>query len=154
MNNNFLQKSEKSHSNVVLSAYNYISPKSLFNFVPVQKILKQTSLNQIRGYGAIYFIYLFLYSALEFTLSFHTHILFHYDGMQQGKMYFFVGILMIVIQGGYVRRISIDKHHRFAFLGLLTIVPAYILISIAETQLLFYLGLCLYSIGMKVLETG
>lgn len=67
--------------------------------------------------------------------------------MQQGKMYFFVGILMIIIQGGYVRRIANDKHHRFAFIGLLTIVPAYLLISIAETQLVFYCGLCLYSIG-------
>lgn len=33
----------------------------------------------MRAYGRAYFIYLFIYSGLEFTLTFLTHMRFHYD---------------------------------------------------------------------------
>uniref|UniRef100_A0AC34Q5I7 Major facilitator superfamily (MFS) profile domain-containing protein n=1 Tax=Panagrolaimus sp. JU765 TaxID=591449 RepID=A0AC34Q5I7_9BILA len=145
-----LSKTEKSKSNILDSAYNYISPRSLFNFSVVQKSLDRTSLFKMKSYGFIYFLYLFLYSGLEFTLSFYTHIRFHYDGMHQGRMYFFVGILMIIIQGGYVRRIKPGKHHAMATLGLALLIPAYLVISVAYSQWLFYFGLCLYAIASGI----
>lgn len=121
----------------------------MFNFAVVQKSLNHTSLFKMTSYGFIYFLYLFFYSGLEFTLSFYTHIRFHYDGMQQGRMYFFVGILMIIIQGGYVRRIKPGKHHFMATVGLSMLIPAYLIISVAYSQWLFYIGLCFYAVGMK-----
>ena len=48
-----------------------------------------------------YFVYLLLYAGLEFTLSFHTHTRFNYDNMQQGRMYFYSGLIMIFVQGTF-----------------------------------------------------
>ncbi|CAL8327049.1 unnamed protein product [Arctogadus glacialis] len=56
--------------------------------------------------GLVYFSYLFLFSGLEFTLSFLTHQRFHFTSMQQGKMFFFIGVIMMSIQVGYSRRIQ------------------------------------------------
>ena len=91
--------------------------------------------------GLVYFCYLFLFSGLEFTLSFLTHQRFHFTrwelrgeaifsaptsskhtvaeqelcvcllpSMQQGKMFFFIGVTMALIQGGYARRIKPGRH--------------------------------------------
>jgi MFS family permease len=73
----------------------YVFPASLFNF----KVLSSPSLRQIRSLGWIYFVYLFLYSGFEFTISFLTHSRFNYTSADQGKMYFITGILMTFIQG-------------------------------------------------------
>ena len=137
-------------NSVFSSSWSYISPKSLFKFSLVESSLTSTSLSKIRSYGLIYFIYLFLYSGLEFTLSFYTHIRFRYDSMQQGRMYLFVGVLMILIQGGYVRRIKAEKHHKITFLGMFILIPAYLIVSLAFTQWNFYLGLLLYSVASGI----
>jgi hypothetical protein len=59
--------------------------------------------------GVIYYVYLFLYSGLEFTLTFLTHHAFGYTSMQQGWMFFAIGLTMAVLQGAFVRRIP--PHH-------------------------------------------
>lgn len=62
-------------------------------------------IKKLRTLGTVYFIYLFLYSGLEFTLTFLTHNKFGYTSMQQGYMFFGIGITMALLQGGWVRRI-------------------------------------------------
>uniref|UniRef100_A0A7E4ZY20 MFS domain-containing protein n=1 Tax=Panagrellus redivivus TaxID=6233 RepID=A0A7E4ZY20_PANRE len=140
----------KPKQSIFTAAYDYISPISLLNFKILQKSLPKQSLDKIQAYGRVYFIYLFIYSGLEFTLSFYTHIMFKYDGMQQGRMYFVAGILMILTQGGYARRISTGKHHKSAFAGVLLLVPAYVIISLATSQWQFYIGLCLYALASAI----
>lgn len=76
-------------------ALSFISIHDLFNFKAVQKItLKE--LSQLKRLGQVYFIYLFLYSGLEFTLTFLTHHVFEYTSMQQGKMFFVIGMYINV----------------------------------------------------------
>lgn len=91
-------------------------------------------MQKLQALGLVYFCYLFLFSGLEFTLSFLTHQRFHFTryelidkvllsgipsiaafdislfSMQQGKMFFFIGITMALIQGGYSRRIKPGHH--------------------------------------------
>ena len=77
--------------------------------------------------GLAYFIYLFFYSGMEFTLTFLTHIRWHlylfqpfpkkilrfgFTSMQQGKMFFFIGLLMAVLQGGVVRRLPLGSEQK------------------------------------------
>ena len=63
-------------------AYNYLHPLQLFRFASITNMeeKKQKDLQQI---GLAYFIYLFLYSGMEFTLTFLTHIRFGFSPMQQ-----------------------------------------------------------------------
>lgn len=59
--------------------------------------------------GRAYFIYLLVYSGLEFTLTFLTHHTFGFTSMQQGWMFLGIGLIMAVLQGGWVRHISPNK---------------------------------------------
>jgi hypothetical protein len=47
---------------------------------------------------------LFLFSGMEFTLTFLTFHLLDFSHMQQGALLGYIGILSSLIQGGYVRR--------------------------------------------------
>lgn len=62
-------------------------------------------MKQLQSLGGVYFIYLFLYSGLEFTITFLTHHKFGFSSMQQGWMFFCIGITMAILQGSWVRRV-------------------------------------------------
>lgn len=124
----------------------YINIVSLFKFSAVQKLSKSGRESLIR-LGLIYFVYLFLYSGLEFTLTFLTHYHFGFTPMHQGTMFFCIGLVMAILQGGYVRRISPNKVKTAAFFGLLLIVPSYISVGAASTEILLYFGVFLYALS-------
>uniref|UniRef100_A0A915EPB9 Major facilitator superfamily (MFS) profile domain-containing protein n=1 Tax=Ditylenchus dipsaci TaxID=166011 RepID=A0A915EPB9_9BILA len=134
---------------IVQSTYNYIHPKALFEF----KVVGKENNKLLRCYGQIYFYYLFLYSGLEFTLCFLTHIRFQYGSSQQGKLYLFTGVLMVILQGifaGFVRRIPLDRQQPTALLGLAAITPAFLLMSMAFNETLLYISLALFSCASAI----
>jgi MFS family permease len=84
---------------------------------------------------------------MEFTLTFLTHIRFGFTSMQQGKMFFFIGLLMAVLQGGVVRRLPLGSEQKYAMMGLLLIVPSFAIVGSAYSLPTLYLGLSLYAIS-------
>ncbi|KAJ3107539.1 hypothetical protein HDU97_003844 [Phlyctochytrium planicorne] len=54
----------------------------------------------------IHFLFLFLFSGMEFTLTFLTHDRFHFTHLEQGKYLGYIGIVTALVQGGYVRRVA------------------------------------------------
>jgi len=124
----------------------YIHPLHLFRFSSITGLKEEEHAN-LRQVGLAYFIYLFLYSGMEFTLTFLTHIRFHFTSMQQGKMFFFIGTLMALLQGGVVRRLPLGSERKAAMLGLLLIVPSFAIVGSAYSLPMLYLGLALYSIS-------
>ena len=56
--------------------------------------------------SAVHFIYLFVFSGMEFTLTFLTYDRFQFSHLEQGKLLAFMGISSAVVQGGYVRRVT------------------------------------------------
>ncbi|NXY86595.1 MFS10 protein, partial [Alcedo cyanopectus] len=91
------------------AAGDLLSPWALFQFSALTRGKESPSeenLQNLKVLGLAYFLYLFLFSGLEYTLSFLTHQRFQFSSMQQGKMFFFIGITMAVIQGGFARRIK------------------------------------------------
>lgn len=116
----------------------------LFNFNAVK--IRLSDLYELRKLGAVYFVYLFIYSGLEFTLTFLTHHTFRYNSMQQGWMFFAIGAIMAVIQGAYVRKLPQDKIKRTAILGLWIIVPSFLCVGLARSAALLQLGLFLFAV--------
>ncbi|KAJ3319634.1 hypothetical protein HDV06_006196 [Boothiomyces sp. JEL0866] len=55
--------------------------------------------------SVIHFLFLFVYSGMEFTLTFLTFDRFNFSNKQQGRLLGFIGIFTALVQGGYVRRI-------------------------------------------------
>ncbi|XP_077455998.1 major facilitator superfamily domain-containing protein 10 [Stigmatopora argus] len=130
-----------------------LSPLALFNFSAVTRIKDPPSeqrMQRLKMLGQVYFCYLFLFSGLEFTLSFLTHQRFHFTSMQQGKMFFFIGVVMASIQGGYTRRIKPGHHAKAVRMAIAALIPAFILIGISWNIVVLYMGLALYSFAAAV----
>eukprot|EP00090_Calanus_glacialis_P032535 TRINITY_DN5391_c0_g1_i1.p1 TRINITY_DN5391_c0_g1~~TRINITY_DN5391_c0_g1_i1.p1 ORF type:complete len:465 (-),score=144.52 TRINITY_DN5391_c0_g1_i1:112-1506(-) len=135
-----------STSATLSQACNYLQPLQLFRFASLTN-LERKQHKDLQQIGLAYFIYLFLYSGMEFTLTFLTHIRFDFTPMQQGRMFLFVGIVMAVLQGGFVRRIPQGKEKKAAMGGLLLIVPSFAIVGSCQTIPQLYLGLGLYAIS-------
>ena len=60
--------------------------------------------------------------------------------MQQGKMFFFIGCLMALFQGGVVRRLPLGSERKAAMWGLLLIVPSFAIVGSAYSLPMLYLG--------------
>uniref|UniRef100_A0A0K8R469 Putative tetracycline-efflux transporter pediculus us corporis tetracycline-efflux transporter n=1 Tax=Ixodes ricinus TaxID=34613 RepID=A0A0K8R469_IXORI len=138
------EKRAHSIASSLSGAFSYVNPWSLFTFQPVQKLpLKDHQV--LRQCGLVYFLYLLFYSGQEYSLSFLTHDRFQYTRMQQGKMYFVVGLVMASVQGGYVHRVQPGKEARVCLVGILMIIPSFILVGIAWSPYVLYSGLLLYA---------
>uniref|UniRef100_H2V1R3 Major facilitator superfamily domain-containing protein 10 n=1 Tax=Takifugu rubripes TaxID=31033 RepID=H2V1R3_TAKRU len=130
-----------------------LSPVSLFHFTAVTRVKDpptEESKLDLQALGLVYFCYLFLFSGLEFTLSFLTHQRFHFTSMQQGKMFFFIGVTMALIQGGYARRIKPGHHINAVRMAILALIPAFILIGLSWNTAVLYCGLLLYSFAAAI----
>ncbi|XP_029943179.1 major facilitator superfamily domain-containing protein 10-like [Salarias fasciatus] len=148
-----LTKDVKASSSGCGDSWDLLSPVALFHFSAVTRTEEPPSeerMQRLRVLGMVYFSYLFLFSGLEFTLSFLTHQRFHFTSMQQGKMFFFIGVIMALIQGGYARRIKPGHHIRAVRVAILTLIPAFILIGLAMNVTMLYVGLALYSFAAAV----
>jgi len=151
-----VEKREKQLHQVLHQASSYVNPKALFQFKALKIVDENKNtlkLSFLRRVGVVYFLYLLIYSGLEFTLSFFTHLRFGYDSMQQGRMYFFSGLLMVLMQGGYVRRIAAEKQKSAAQLGLIIIIPSFLLIAFAHNKWMLFAGLALYAIASALVVT-
>ncbi|CAI2357513.1 unnamed protein product [Caenorhabditis sp. 36 PRJEB53466] len=145
-------KEQKSLDDITKTRKELITPSDLFQFSAVNA--PQDKKREMQNIGWIYFLFLFLYSGLEFTLPFLTHLRFNFDSMQQGKLYLFTGLLMLPIQGRYVRKAPIEKQKEVAEFGIACIIPAYFLVAIAQTPLVLYAGLFFYAIASATVVTS
>ncbi|XP_061849846.1 major facilitator superfamily domain-containing protein 10 [Colius striatus] len=135
------------------AALDLLSPLALFQFSAVTRRKEspsQDNLQNLKTLGLVYFLYLFLFSGLEYTLSFLTHQRFQFSSMQQGKMFFFIGITMAVIQGGYARRIKPGNEIRAVKRAVLLLVPAFLTIGWAPSVPLLGAGLLVYSFAAAI----
>ncbi|EPB76766.1 transporter, major facilitator family protein [Ancylostoma ceylanicum] len=69
------------------------------------------------------------------------------SSMQQSKIYLFTGLLMLPIQGRIVRKTPMIKQKRVAEIGIMCIVPAFMVVAQATNQYMLYFGLFLYAIA-------
>ncbi|XP_054628676.1 major facilitator superfamily domain-containing protein 10 isoform X3 [Dunckerocampus dactyliophorus] len=130
-----------------------LNPPELFSFSAVTRSKDPPSeerMQRLKVLGRVYFCYLFLFSGVEFTLSFLTHQRFRFTSMQQGKMFFFIGVVMASIQGGYARRIKPGHQIKAIRMAITTLIPAFILIGLSWNVTMLYVGLALYSFAASV----
>uniref|UniRef100_A0A1B6MES3 Major facilitator superfamily (MFS) profile domain-containing protein n=1 Tax=Graphocephala atropunctata TaxID=36148 RepID=A0A1B6MES3_9HEMI len=127
----------------------YVSIPALFSFKAVSGLSRNDS-EELTMLGLVYFVYLFLYSGLEFTLTFLTHLSFGFTSMQQGYMFFCIGLVMAVLQGAWVRRIPPQSTKKMAAHGLLLIVPSFLCVGLASSPLLLYIGLFLFAVSTAI----
>ncbi|WPJ97392.1 MFS transporter [Coraliomargarita algicola] len=99
----------------------------------------------------VYLIYMLAFSGMEFTLTFLAVERFGFSPAQNGGMFVFIGLILVLVQGGIVRRLATPVgEKRLALAGLVCGVTAFLLIAIGHGYGLFFTGLALMacSIGL------
>ncbi|KAJ8026265.1 Major facilitator superfamily domain-containing protein 10 [Holothuria leucospilota] len=139
-----VEKRVQSFGSSLKTAQDLINPFSLFNFSAVQNASRKDK-SDLRQIGMAYFLYMFIFSGLEYTLTFLVHRRFQYTSMQQGRMFFFMGLIMAIVQGGFLRRIQPGKEKRIALLGMFLLIPSFLIISLSYALMQYYIGLTLFS---------
>ena len=95
-----------------------------------------------------YFFFLLAFSGMEFTLTFLTFERLNYNNVNQGMMFVFIGFVLVMMQGGYVRRKAPEVGERkMAARGMAALAPGLAILAFAQSNGLLYLGLFLMAFG-------
>lgn len=120
-------------------ALRLITPTKIFTFESVELDPHQRCGASIIGLA--YFLYLFFFSGLEFTLTFLTHNRYGFSRMDQGKMFAALGILMSLVQGGYIRRAMVGREIEIAKRSILILILGFLIVGFSGSTYSLYLGL-------------
>ena len=98
-----------------------------------------------------YFMFMFAFSGMEFTVTFFAVDSFGYTPRDNGLMFVFIGLVLVISQGGLVRRLAPKVGDRkLALTGMLLGALGFLLLSTSSSsQPLFYASLGLVSIGVS-----
>ncbi len=143
---------------------------ALFNFVWVKARFKETLSPESRGdaepRGPIarltqklppaigktnlaYFVFMFAFAGMEFTLTFLGADRFGFSAVQNAWMMVFVGFILVLVQGGIVRRLAPRMgEKRVATTGLALVAVGLVLLGFAASVSALYLGLAFLSFGV------
>lgn len=95
-----------------------------------------------------HFLFLMAFSGMEFTLTFLALERLSYSSMDNAYMFIFIGFLIALVQGGYVRRKSAQVGEiKMAKQGLISLIPGLLIIAYAQSSLLLYVGLFFLAVG-------
>ena len=132
----------------------YLSnPYSLLRFDAVVKYTKE-ELSSMRLLGGVYLTYMILFSGMEYALSFLVHDRLSFTRGDQGKMYFVVGVIMIVLQGGIVRRLKSGSEKLLGLSGIVVLVPSALCFAFLDTSTTLYIGIAMYSYASATVVTA
>lgn len=96
-----------------------------------------------------YFLFLLAFAGMEFTLTFLAKERFHYTSENMFWIFAYVGIILIVVQGGVIRRVAPRYGEKnLSLAGLILLLPGFLMTGWSESsQLFFYGGLTFLAVG-------
>lgn len=141
-----VERSSSSESKSNTALLNYISPVALLQFRAV-KCSQQYHSASLRCIGSVYFLYLLIFSGVEFTLPFLCHARFQFGAGQQGCMFLYMGVVMALVQGGIARRLPPHLVHRAALWSLSLLVPTFLVLAWVQTVFWLCVALGLYAVS-------
>lgn len=112
------------------------------------KMMKPLPYPGVNKTNFAYFLFITAFSGMEFTLTFLAVERLSYTSMDNAYMFIFIGVIIGLVQGGYVRR----KAHqvgeiKMSFQGLLAIIPGLLLLAYAQSAVMLYGGLFFLAVG-------
>lgn len=116
-----------------------ITPTKIFSFRSVNLTPHERCGASITGLA--YFLYLFFFSGLEFTLTFLTHNRYAFSRMDQGKMFAVLGVIMSLIQGGYIRKAMVGQEIKIAKRSIKILIVGFLIVAFSTSSTTLYIGL-------------
>ena len=96
-----------------------------------------------------YFVFMFAFAGMEFTLTFLGADRFGFSATQNAWMMVFVGFVLVLVQGGIVRRLAPKLgEKRVATTGLLLVAIGLVFLGIASSVSVLYVGLAFLAFGV------
>ncbi|MEM8868384.1 MAG: MFS transporter [Verrucomicrobiota bacterium] len=99
----------------------------------------------------LYLIFMCAFSGMEFTLTFLAVERFGFSPTQNGMMFVYIGFILVLVQGGLVRRLAPKLGDKpLAIAGLFISVFAFLCLAFATKTGLFFVALALlaFAIGL------
>lgn len=94
------------------------------------------------------FLFITAFSGMEFSLTFLAMDRLDYSARDNAFIFLFVGFIIAGVQGGYVRRRSpIIGPRRMSVHGFIMLIPGLVLIGLAQSSALLFLGLFFMAAG-------
>ena len=122
--------------------------KKLFNIFSAFKIFSYKGVN-LTIY--IYFFYTIIFSGMEFTLTFLTFERFSYLPISNAYLFIFIGVIVALIQGGFVRRKASEIGEiKLVFYGIAIIALGLLVLGLAMSEIVLYLSLLLLGVGTAI----
>ncbi|MCP5024120.1 MAG: MFS transporter [bacterium] len=110
--------------------------------------LKRLDHPGLRRANFAYFTYFLIFGSMEFTLTFLASDRLHYGPRQNMWMFVFVGLMIALIQGGFVRRLAPKVGEvRLTFTGMAATLPGLILVGLTQSTGMLYGGLFFLATG-------
>jgi MFS family permease len=98
--------------------------------------------------NAITLLFYAAFSGMEFTLTFLAVERLNYGVSQNTRIFVFAGLMIAIVQGGVVRRLVPRLGERLvARIGLVTLVPGFLLIGAAHSTAVLFAGLFAMAVG-------
>ena len=120
--------------------------------LPVFQLL-QSSTAATRRTNLVYLIYMLAFSGMEFTLTFLAVERFAFSPAQNGGMFVYIGFILIVVQGGIVRRLAPRLgEKRLAITGLACGTGAFCLLAVALQLAPFFAALAAMAISIGLVS--
>src|SRR5690606_6324464 len=112
------------------------------------KVFKPFQNKNVNLTNYAYFLFISAFSGMEFTLTFLAVERLGNTSMQNAYMFIFIGFILAMVQGGYVRRKAhLVGEKKMALRGLMSIIPGLIIIAFTESYFVLYLGLFFLALG-------
>lgn len=117
---------------------------------PLQ-LFRPFNLPGVNRTNLLYFIFIFAFAGMEFTLTFLAKDRFGYTAAQNGGLFLFIGIVIAVVQGGVIRRLAPKYGEKnLVTVGLTCVLPGLLLVAICKQQWVMYLGLFFLAVGSSL----
>lgn len=113
--------------------------------------LKTLSNDKLKASLLIFFISTFAFANMEATLVLLTEKQFHFTAQQNAWMFFFIGIVMVFVQGGLIGRLSKRFGEKKLIVAGSVLVAAGLFLTPATTEVpVLYAALSLLAIGSGI----
>ncbi len=103
----------------------------------------------------IYFLFTLGFSGFEFCINFFFYESLNFSPKEIGYSFVYMGSIVILIQGGVIRRISGKvAEKKIAIFGSISLLIGFVIISLSKSLLIVFLALSFLSIGSAFLNPG
>ncbi len=111
--------------------------------------LKEAMPPAIRKTNLTYFVFMFAFAGMEFTLTFLGADRFGFTAVENTWMMIFVGLVLAFVQGGLVRRLAPKLgEKRVASTGLALVAIGLVVLGLAPSIPTLYIGLAFLAFGV------